>query len=327
MIRLAILIGATLYCTIATPVMAQWPSTPQSIQTPPPSQPSVTTVSPSPPISQPRHPTLTSQTWYWCDPANTYYPNIARCPVPWRVINPQQPARTAASPPQFEKPTPLAPDISSLTPPKPTPPSVPESPLSAQSAFQRGLADRTTFEQWVSDITVTDYRAGVDYWAAQRSHPSRGDCSGSREFYAGCMDAKKRLAASDVLRNSQADYKLGWNAYSKPDVETTPKPPDAVLAHRECWTCSDQTTVNSRNERSTAAPIPPVSTPSSSSNPIITLFWIIFASYFAPTLIAILSGKRDKLAIFALNLLAGWTFIGWLIAFVWSLKRDHPAHV
>jgi hypothetical protein len=37
-------------------------------------------------------PTQTSQTWYWCDPANTYYPNIARCPVPWRVINP-----TAAS--------------------------------------------------------------------------------------------------------------------------------------------------------------------------------------------------------------------------------------
>ena len=33
-------------------------------------------------------PTQTSQTWYWCDPANTYYPNIARCPVPWRVINP-----------------------------------------------------------------------------------------------------------------------------------------------------------------------------------------------------------------------------------------------
>jgi hypothetical protein len=124
MIRSAILIGAALYCTMATPLMAQWPSWPQSIQTPPPSQPS--TVSPLRPTPHPLHPAQTSQIWYWCDPANTYYPNVARCPVPWRVINPQQPARTAASPPQsFEKPTPLAPDTSSLTPPpKSTPPGM-----------------------------------------------------------------------------------------------------------------------------------------------------------------------------------------------------------
>lgn len=46
------------------------------------------------------------------------------------------------------------------------------------------------------------------------------------------------------------------------------------------------------------------------------------ALYFAPTLIA-LSRKRDNCgAIFALNLFAGWTFIGWLVAMVWAATMD-----
>jgi hypothetical protein len=32
--------------------------------------------------------------------------------------------------------------------------------------------------------------------------------------------------------------------------------------------------------------------------------------------------KRNASAIIALNLLLGWTFLGWVIALVWALKKD-----
>jgi len=44
--------------------------------------------------------------------------------------------------------------------------------------------------------------------------------------------------------------------------------------------------------------------------------------YFAPTIIA---GSRDAkhgVAIFALNLLLGWTFVGWAAALVWAAADD-----
>jgi hypothetical protein len=50
--------------------------------------------------------------------------------------------------------------------------------------------------------------------------------------------------------------------------------------------------------------------------------------YFTPTLIALLRGHHNSLPIFALNALLGWTVLGWLGAFVWSLTavmRPVPA--
>ena len=56
--------------------------------------------------------------------------------------------------------------------------------------------------------------------------------------------------------------------------------------------------------------------------------WLIAAiiggsllTYFAPSLIANGRGHQDFPAILALNLLLGWTFIGWVWAFVWSLTE------
>jgi len=34
------------------------------------------------------------------------------------------------------------------------------------------------------------------------------------------------------------------------------------------------------------------------------------------------SKKRNSTAIFTLNLLAGWTVIGWVIAMIWSVTKD-----
>jgi len=48
---------------------------------------------------------------------------------------------------------------------------------------------------------------------------------------------------------------------------------------------------------------------------------LIFAFYFLPTLIAFLKQHKNKLAIFLLNLLLGWTVLGWVFTVVWSVMR------
>ncbi|MGI9229089.1 MAG: superinfection immunity protein [Gammaproteobacteria bacterium] len=40
--------------------------------------------------------------------------------------------------------------------------------------------------------------------------------------------------------------------------------------------------------------------------------------YFLPFIIAINRGHHNTAAIFVLNLFLGWTFLGWVVALVWS---------
>lgn len=42
--------------------------------------------------------------------------------------------------------------------------------------------------------------------------------------------------------------------------------------------------------------------------------------YSIPTMLAL--QKKNVLAIFALNLFLGWTFLGWVIALIWSLTNE-----
>ena len=44
--------------------------------------------------------------------------------------------------------------------------------------------------------------------------------------------------------------------------------------------------------------------------------------YLFPVIVAKSRKKKDTGAIFALNLLLGWTVIGWIGALVWSLVTD-----
>ena len=50
---------------------------------------------------------------------------------------------------------------------------------------------------------------------------------------------------------------------------------------------------------------------------------VLIAIYFLPTIIACEKQKRNMLAIFALNFLTGWTFLGWIGALVWALTTDY----
>ena len=42
--------------------------------------------------------------------------------------------------------------------------------------------------------------------------------------------------------------------------------------------------------------------------------------YFVPAIVG--RNKKNAQAIFMLNLLAGWTFIGWVVAMVWACTKD-----
>lgn len=52
------------------------------------------------------------------------------------------------------------------------------------------------------------------------------------------------------------------------------------------------------------------------------VFAFLLLVYFLPTVIAISNNRKNKVAISVLNILLGWTFIGWVIALVWSLMKD-----
>ena len=47
---------------------------------------------------------------------------------------------------------------------------------------------------------------------------------------------------------------------------------------------------------------------------------ITLVIYFIPTICA--SEKKNFASIFALNVLLGWTIIGWIVALVWGLSKD-----
>ncbi len=53
---------------------------------------------------------------------------------------------------------------------------------------------------------------------------------------------------------------------------------------------------------------------------LIILIVLGFFLYFLPSVAG--WEKRDRNAIIALNLLLGWTFVGWVIALVWALRQD-----
>ena len=55
---------------------------------------------------------------------------------------------------------------------------------------------------------------------------------------------------------------------------------------------------------------------------IIIATMIISVVYYVPSYVAYARAHKNAPAILTLNVLLGWTFIGWVIALVWSQKKD-----
>lgn len=51
---------------------------------------------------------------------------------------------------------------------------------------------------------------------------------------------------------------------------------------------------------------------------------LALVAYFVPTIVAGARRHHNQGAIFALNLLLGWTVIGWIAALVWALTAVTP---
>lgn len=53
---------------------------------------------------------------------------------------------------------------------------------------------------------------------------------------------------------------------------------------------------------------------------------VILFVYLLPTTIAMIRGHHNTFAIMLLNVLLGWTFVGWVVSLVWSVtaieRRD-----
>lgn len=54
----------------------------------------------------------------------------------------------------------------------------------------------------------------------------------------------------------------------------------------------------------------------------LVLFTVLLIPYIIPSVIAYRRWHRSYKAIIALNILLGWTFLGWVVCLVWSLSGD-----
>jgi len=57
------------------------------------------------------------------------------------------------------------------------------------------------------------------------------------------------------------------------------------------------------------------------------LMLFVLPVYFVPTIIAAIRKTKNLVSIIILNLLAGWTFLGWVAAIVWAIIADKKAEV
>ena len=53
----------------------------------------------------------------------------------------------------------------------------------------------------------------------------------------------------------------------------------------------------------------------------ILAFIATVAVLMLPTIIAVSRNHRSRVPIFLLNVFLGWTFVGWVVAFIWSVKN------
>ena len=52
---------------------------------------------------------------------------------------------------------------------------------------------------------------------------------------------------------------------------------------------------------------------------------VVLVPYFIPAIVGRLRRHPNAVAIFALNLLLGWTVLGWVAALVWGLTNPRPS--
>jgi hypothetical protein len=121
-----------------------------------------------------------------------------------------QTAPVYAPPPTLPLPTPIVP-----APSKPATGSGPPPTVKDLLAYNQGQADMRNWLAWFVPLDGA-YRNGAEWWASQRSLRSPPSCdkvpgADHAAAYAGCLEARRRLAGSERRRRVEPDYKAGRN--------------------------------------------------------------------------------------------------------------------
>lgn len=53
----------------------------------------------------------------------------------------------------------------------------------------------------------------------------------------------------------------------------------------------------------------------------------VFALYFLPLIVAYCRDHPNTLGIAILNIMLGWTLIGWVVALIWAVLQERPRQV
>jgi hypothetical protein len=98
--------------------------------------------------------------------------------------------------------------------------------------FIRGQNERSIFEAWFKGLSG-EYLAGASFWTSNRSIRDHAPCDGQGSpstgsyWTSGCVAAQWKLAASDTLRHSSPEYRLGWNSFTAVPDSSQPASGDA----------------------------------------------------------------------------------------------------
>jgi len=174
---------------------------------------------------------------------------------------------------------------------------------------------------WATDITT---RSGVTYSNAQITEI---EWDGLRVTHSTGVD---RIPAEELPQTLQERYRFdipGATAYHKHVAEAR----EAAVAEEERRQGTAGQFARRQNEsRVLAAKIAEegkraygVANTFATVGYVLLAFFIIAVSlllYFLPAIIG--RRKTNAFAIFILNLLAGWTFVGWVGALVWACTKD-----
>jgi cytochrome c biogenesis protein CcdA len=57
---------------------------------------------------------------------------------------------------------------------------------------------------------------------------------------------------------------------------------------------------------------------------LVVFLFVGLVAYFVPSIIAVKRDHHNRAPIMIVNILLGWSFIGWVVALAWSLSQTPP---
>jgi hypothetical protein len=100
-------------------------------------------------------------------------------------------------------------------PPEPITMTEAEKAASAAPAYSAGRHDRQLVEDWLRLLPTGAYRDGAFWWLDEHDKNRPAACVSPADdtpWEAGCRAAQGRLAVPDIRRETEVDYRAGWNS-------------------------------------------------------------------------------------------------------------------